>query len=144
MSAEFEFADEMADDAINVYLAGPLSDYDDAPETHDRIKNTCHIEDVNFVDPLKLEPEFASGWEMIRKDLGAVEDVDAVFVYWPGRVESWGTMAEIHHALGVSTPVVIWSMNGESHNHWKTLPFTVETELETAIEALVATVRLRA
>lgn len=98
---------------------------------------------LNWVDPMNLEPEFANGWEMIRKDLEAVENVDAVLAYRPAGAESWGTQREISHAQKVNTPVVIWNMDGGDFNHWMTQPFVVEDELSVALDAVLALAKLR-
>jgi hypothetical protein len=135
----------MEPDKYDVYLAGPLSDHPEYEETHETIIETEqeHLGGISWVDPIKLEPEYANGWEMIRKDLEAVEEVDAVFAYRPGSCESWGTKFEVIHALRVNTPVVIWDMEGGGFNHWMNLPFVVEEDLEVALDALGALVRIR-
>lgn len=137
------FEEVFSPSCINIYLAGPLSDYDNPEKLHEDIIERCHIDMVNFVDPLIIEPEFASSWEMMRRDLGAVEMCDAILAYRAG-VETWGTKAEIFHALRVGTPVVIYDLTDEdnNHNHWMTGPFTVLDDYETAIEACVALARL--
>jgi len=142
--SDFRFQDEFEDDKLNVYLAGPLSDYETPQQTHTAIIQAAseYLPEINFIDPMKLEPEYASGWEMIRKDLTCVEDADAVFAYRPAGCESWGTQAEIRHAQKVNTPVVIYNMDGSDFNHWMHLPFTVEEELETCFDALGALARI--
>ena len=145
--AEFDFADEMDESRTNVYLAGPLSDIDDPEYVHTHIKDITQEQDLadklNWVDPMNLEPEFANGWEMIRKDLEAVENVDAVLAYRPEGAESWGTQREISHAQKVNTPVVIWNMDGTDFNHWMDKPFVVEDELSVALDAVLALAKLR-
>ena len=145
--AEFDFADEMDESRTNVYLAGPLLDIDDPEYVHEHIKDVTSEQGLrdklNWVDPMNLEPEFANGWEMIRKDLEAVENVDAVLAYRPAGAESWGTQREIAHAQKVNTPVVIWNMDGGDFNHWMTRPFVVEDELSVALDAVLALAKLR-
>lgn len=137
------FEDVISPSHINIYLAGPLSDYEHHEQLHEDIIKRCDIDLVNFVDPLIIEPSFASGWEMMRRDLGAVEMCDAVLAYRVG-VETWGTKAEIFHALRVGTPVVIYDVtdSDDTHNHWMTGPFTVLDNYETVMEACVALARL--
>ncbi len=142
MRSDTDLKDQFDEEKINVYLAGPLSDYDDHQKTHETVKDrTVDVglhSRINWVDPLALEPEFANGWEMIWKDLEVVEEVDVVFAYRPGGCESWGTKHELHHAIDSQTPIVIWDMDGSDHNHWLHLPFVVEKQLGVALDAIVA------
>lgn len=133
--------DEVEPDELNVYLAGPMSDVDDAEEIRQTVKDESTGE-LNFIDPMDLEPEMASEWDIIRQDLTAVELCQVVLSYRVKGAEVWGTPAELHHALRNGTPVVVLDLGTEEHNRWLSHPFCKTEDLDEAFSMCSSLARL--
>lgn len=127
---------------FNFYLAGALSDMEEPRNVRDRVKGSCPL-DVNWLEPMDVEPNAENLWETMRFDLEAVEMADGVFVYRQKGIESWGTLFEIFHAIQSNTPVVVWNLSDEGHNQWMELPLVVRQEPEAALDALAVLARLQ-
>lgn len=133
--------DEIEPDELNVYLAGPMTDVIDAEQIRQSIRDESP-DKLNIIDPMDLEPEMAFDWDIIRQDLTAVELCQAVLAYRVKGAETWGTPAELHHALRVGTPVVVFNFGRGGHNRWLTHPFRMTDDLDEAFSMCSSLARL--
>jgi len=89
-----------------VYLAGPRGETPLKPWRERLIQTQV---DVDWINPFEIHSSDASGEDIYRGDLKAVEDADAMLLYYTEAVEICGAYIEAGHAGAAGVPTVVWN-----------------------------------
>lgn len=92
---------------MKVYIAGPVQAHPAPENVREVIK--AESGSIEWVDPLEHEVQAESINEIIDIDIELVESCDAIFLYWPPGIMSWGAASELYHATRIEgKPAVVW------------------------------------
>lgn len=92
-----------------VYLAGPINETDECVRWREDIISATNTDSVEYVNPLDLEVDLEDPEDIVKTDLRAIRECDAMILHYEPGVETWGTPMEAFAAKSsFETTVIVW------------------------------------